>query len=68
MRAIDADSLKHSISLAMDILEKTEDDIATLAVLEAMVETFLEVIDNMPTLDEAYQKVGEDALKESACK
>ena len=68
MRAIDADRLKYSISLTMDILEKTEYDIATLAVMTAMAETFLEVIDNMPTLDEAYQKVGEDTLKESACK
>lgn len=50
MRPIDADRLKYSISLTMDIMEKTEDDVETLAVLKAMAEAFLEVIDGMPTL------------------
>ena len=67
MRAIDADRLKYSISLAMDILEKTEDDIATLSVLEAMAGTFLEAIDRMPTL-ESLSEGREGALKESTCK
>ena len=50
MRPIDADRLKYSISLAMDVVEKTEDDVVVVTIMKIMVKTFLKMIDKSPTL------------------
>lgn len=76
MRLIDADRLKYVVSLAIEAVEKSENDASSVAVLKAMAETFLKIIDEAPSLstsvlftraalDKAYQKGREDALKES---
>ena len=70
MREIDADAFKHYISQAMEKIEKTEDNASVVSTVKVIGETFMKIIDEVPTIPSSMREKCEcnhdcDALYES---